>query len=137
VPWSLAPGGPRRVRSGYRLRFVTGSSSSGASSSAKASTPVRRRSPGTWAARAWVRHRPRPSGGYSTPQDSLHPSRISVRAAPGSASSVLAIVDETDVTLVAFDTGEVLSSHLIEPDKGYWRNQRRNPGRWPGSQVSS
>ncbi len=50
---------------------------------------------------------------------------------------VLAIVDETDVTLVALDTGEVLSSHRIEPDKGYWRNQRRNPGRWPGSLVSS
>jgi transposase InsO family protein len=37
---------------------------------------------------------------------------------------VLAIVDEQEVTLVARDTGEVLSSHLIEPDKGYWRNQR-------------
>lgn len=50
---------------------------------------------------------------------------------------VLAIAEETDVTLVALDAGEVLSSHRIEPDKGYWRNQRRNPGRWPGSQVSS
>jgi transposase InsO family protein len=49
---------------------------------------------------------------------------------------VLAIVDEQEVTLVALDTGEVLSSHLIEPDKGYWRNQRRDPGRWPGSQQS-
>ena len=49
---------------------------------------------------------------------------------------VLAIVDEADVTLVSLDTGEALSSHLIEPDKGYWRNQRRNPGRWPGSQQS-
>jgi transposase InsO family protein len=47
---------------------------------------------------------------------------------------VLAIVDELEVTVVALDTGEVLSSHLIEPDKGYWRNQRRNPGRWPRSQ---
>ncbi|MFI5260000.1 MAG: IS481 family transposase [Candidatus Limnocylindrales bacterium] len=50
---------------------------------------------------------------------------------------VLAIVDEEEVTIVALDTGEVLSSHRIEPAKGYWRNQRRNPGRWPGSQVSS
>jgi ribosomal protein L34 len=49
---------------------------------------------------------------------------------------VLAIVDEREVTLVALDTGEVLSSHHIEPEKGYWRNQRRNPGRWPGSQQS-
>jgi hypothetical protein len=50
---------------------------------------------------------------------------------------VLAIVDEHEVTIVALDTGEVLSSHLIEPAKGYWRNQRRNPGRWPGSQQTS
>jgi transposase InsO family protein len=50
---------------------------------------------------------------------------------------VLAIVDETDVTLVAIDTGEVLSSHRIEPGKGYWRNRRRNPGRWPGPLISS
>ncbi len=46
---------------------------------------------------------------------------------------VLAIVDEQEVTIVGLDTGEVLSTHLIEPDKGYWRNQRRDPGRWPGS----
>jgi len=37
---------------------------------------------------------------------------------------VLAIVDETEVTLVALDTGEILSSHRIEPAIGYWRNQR-------------
>jgi len=47
---------------------------------------------------------------------------------------VLAISDEQEVTVVALDTGEVLSTHRIEPDKGYWRNQRRDPGRWPGSQ---
>jgi transposase InsO family protein len=46
---------------------------------------------------------------------------------------VLAIVDEQAVTLVSLDTGEILSSHRIEPDKGYWRNTRRDPGRWPGS----
>ena len=45
---------------------------------------------------------------------------------------VLAIVDEQEVTVVALDTGEVLSTHPIEPDRGYWRNQRRDPGRWPG-----
>ena len=49
---------------------------------------------------------------------------------------VLAIVDEQEVTVVALDTGEILSSHLIEPAKGYWRNQRRDPGRWPGSQAT-
>jgi len=46
---------------------------------------------------------------------------------------VLAIVDEQEVTVTALDTGEVLSVHRIEPDKGYWRNTRRDPGRWPGS----
>ncbi len=49
---------------------------------------------------------------------------------------VLAIVDEQEVTVVALDTGEVLSAHRIEPDKGYWRNTRRDPGRWPGSRQT-
>jgi transposase InsO family protein len=47
---------------------------------------------------------------------------------------VLAIVDAQEVTIVALDTGEILSAHRIEPDRRYWRNQRRDPGRWPGSQ---
>ena len=46
---------------------------------------------------------------------------------------VLAIVDEREVTVVDLGTGEILSSHLIEPDRGYWRDQRRDPRRWPGS----
>jgi hypothetical protein len=50
---------------------------------------------------------------------------------------VLAIADEYDVTVVALDTGEVLSTHLIEPAKGYWRNQLRDPGRWPGFRAST
>ncbi len=49
---------------------------------------------------------------------------------------VLAIVDEHEVTVVALDTGELLSVHRIEPTKGYWRNQRRDPGRWPGSRKT-
>jgi len=49
---------------------------------------------------------------------------------------VLAIVDEQEVTVVALDTGELLSSHRIEPQRGYWRNTRRDPGRWPGSPVT-
>jgi hypothetical protein len=49
---------------------------------------------------------------------------------------VLAIADEQEVTVVALDTGEILSTHLIEPDRGYWRNTRRDPGRWPGSQAT-
>ena len=49
---------------------------------------------------------------------------------------VLAIVDEQQVTVVALDTGEILSTHRIEPDRRYWRNQRRDPGRWPGSKAT-
>jgi len=49
---------------------------------------------------------------------------------------VLAIVDELEVTVVTLDTGEILSTHLIEPDKGYWRNTRRDPGRWPRSRAT-
>ncbi len=49
---------------------------------------------------------------------------------------VLAIVDEHEVTVVTLDTGEILSTHLIEPDRRYWRNQRRDPGRWPGSRAT-
>ena len=49
---------------------------------------------------------------------------------------VLAIVDEREVTVVDLATGEILSTHLIEPGKGYWRNQRRDPGRWPGSPAT-
>ena len=49
---------------------------------------------------------------------------------------VLAVVDEREVTVVDLETGEVLSSHLIEPERAYWRNQRRNPGRWPGLRAT-
>ena len=49
---------------------------------------------------------------------------------------VLAIVDEQEVTDVALDAGEILSTHHIEPDTGYWRNTRGDPGRWPGSQQT-
>jgi len=49
---------------------------------------------------------------------------------------VLAIVDEQEVTVVSLDTGEILSTHRIEPTKGYWRNTRRDPGRWPRSRAT-
>ena len=50
---------------------------------------------------------------------------------------VVAIVDEHEVTVVALDTGEVLSTHRIEPERTYWRDQRRDPGRWPGPERPS
>ena len=46
---------------------------------------------------------------------------------------VLALADDSVVTVIALDTGEVLSVHHIEPDRAYWRNQQRSPGRWPRS----
>jgi transposase InsO family protein len=46
---------------------------------------------------------------------------------------VLAFADDHHVTVADLTTGEVLSVHLIEPDKTYWRNQNKEPGRWPSS----
>ena len=46
---------------------------------------------------------------------------------------VLAFADEHQISVADLTTGEVLSVHLIEPDKSYWRNQQRQPGRWPSS----
>jgi transposase InsO family protein len=48
---------------------------------------------------------------------------------------VLALADEHHITVIELHTGEVLSTHKIEPDKTYWRNQNKEPGRWPGSQT--
>ena len=39
----------------------------------------------------------------------------------------------TTVTVVSKTHHRVLSSHRIEPDRNYWRNQNKNPGRWPGN----
>lgn len=44
---------------------------------------------------------------------------------------VLAIADDTTVTVIELDTGEILSTHTIDPAKAYWRNTQRAPGRWP------
>jgi transposase InsO family protein len=46
---------------------------------------------------------------------------------------VLALTDDHHVTVTDLATGEVLSMHLIEPNKTYWRNQNKQPGRWPSS----
>ncbi len=48
---------------------------------------------------------------------------------------VLALADDHHITVIQLDTGEVLSTHLIEPDKSYWRNQNKEPGRWPSSST--
>ena len=46
---------------------------------------------------------------------------------------VLALADDHQVHITDLETGEILSTHLIQPDKAYWRNQQKEPGRWPGS----
>ena len=45
---------------------------------------------------------------------------------------VLALADEHHI-VIELHPGEVLSTHLIAPDKTYWRNQNQEPGRWPSS----
>ena len=45
---------------------------------------------------------------------------------------VLAIADDTTVTVIKLETGEILSTHDIDPDRAYWRNTQKSPGRWPG-----
>jgi hypothetical protein len=47
---------------------------------------------------------------------------------------VLAFADDHHITVADITTGEVLSRHLIDPNKTYWRNETREPGRWPSSQ---
>jgi hypothetical protein len=44
---------------------------------------------------------------------------------------ILAIIDENTVTVVHLDTGEILAINTIDPTRGYWRNTKKAPGRWP------
>ena len=46
---------------------------------------------------------------------------------------ILALIDETTVTVIHLDTGEILSTHQINPNHSYWRNTQKVPGRWPGT----
>lgn len=41
------------------------------------------------------------------------------------------IADDTTVTVVHLPTGEILATNTIDPDKTYWRNTMKAPGRWP------
>ena len=46
---------------------------------------------------------------------------------------VLAIADNTTVTVPNLTTSEIVSTHHIDPAKTYWHNTQRAPGRWPGA----
>ena len=47
---------------------------------------------------------------------------------------VLAIADDTTVTVIQLETGEILATHDVDPARHYWRNTQKAPGRWPGAQ---
>lgn len=44
-------------------------------------------------------------------------------------TQILAIADTHTITVIALTTGENLSTHNIEPEKSYWQNTQRSPGR--------
>src|SRR5271154_2881440 len=44
---------------------------------------------------------------------------------------VLILVTTNTVTVISKTGHQALSSHHINADKNYWRNQNKNPGRWP------
>jgi hypothetical protein len=46
---------------------------------------------------------------------------------------VLILVTTNTVSVISKAGHQVLSSHHIDADKNYWRNQNKNPGRWPGN----
>jgi transposase InsO family protein len=81
-------------------------------------------------------------GHYRLRYDRLDPKgKMSIRRAgrmhhlgvgtPHARKRVLALADEHHITVIELDTGEILSTHLIEPARAYWRNQNKKPGRWP------
>lgn len=44
---------------------------------------------------------------------------------------VLIHADQTQITVANETTGEILSQHIIDANKTYWRNQLKPPRRWP------
>lgn len=43
------------------------------------------------------------------------------------------ILVATAVTVLSKTSNHEISTHTIDPNKNYWRNQQKNPGRWPGN----
>ena len=48
----------------------------------------------------------------------------------------LILVTATTVTVLATPSYELIATHHIDPDRNYWRNQQKRPGRWPGRSVT-
>ncbi|WP_344036894.1 hypothetical protein, partial [Mycolicibacterium poriferae] len=49
---------------------------------------------------------------------------------------VLILVATQTVTVISKTGHHLIGSHHIDPDRNYWRNQQKNPGRWPGQSVT-
>lgn len=49
---------------------------------------------------------------------------------------VVMLADETTVTVTHLETGEVLSQHVIKPEKHYWPDALKPGGRWPTNQQA-
>jgi transposase InsO family protein len=88
-----------------------------------------------------------PRGHYRVRYDHVDPGgKVSIRHAGrmhhlgiGTAhrgKEVLAITDTASITVIELRTGQILSTHDIDPARAYWRNKQRNPGRWPGPTVT-
>jgi hypothetical protein len=58
--------------------------------------------------------------GSVSPQPRKTPKIVAAPAGPA---------DDHQITVADLTTGEVLSRHLIDPTKNYWRNQHKQPGR--------
>jgi hypothetical protein len=50
---------------------------------------------------------------------------------------VLILATTTTVTVISKTGYQLIASHRIDPDRNYWRNQQKNPGRWPGQPVTA
>jgi hypothetical protein len=46
---------------------------------------------------------------------------------------VLILTDATQATVTDQNTGEILGTYDIDPERNYWANKTKEPGRWPGS----
>lgn len=44
---------------------------------------------------------------------------------------ILALLDDTTATVIDLETGEIIATNTIQPDRSYWRNTQKAPGRWP------
>ncbi|MFJ2553404.1 hypothetical protein [Microbacterium sp. NPDC087591] len=46
---------------------------------------------------------------------------------------VILLADDHTVTVIRLNTGGIITTNTINPSKTYWRNNEKEPGRWPDS----